>query len=203
MPPHCGGLQWLRFERLRWEKGRPETAVHMCEHCEAAIEERHKPQMMAEENGARWLPTAAPDMVERARALGIVGFHISGLYSPLGWRSWADIARIWEEAQGNDAALKTAKNTVLGETWAERGEAPDWQRLYERREDWPLGTVPKGALVLTAGADVQRDRIEVDVWGWGAAAGELACRSRGDRGRHGWRRGLAGAHALSRCHLAT
>ncbi|PRX27773.1 Phage terminase, large subunit GpA [Meinhardsimonia xiamenensis] len=165
--PHCGGLQWLRFERLRWEKGRPETAVYICEHCEAAIEERHKPQMMAEENGARWLPTAAPDAVERARALGIVGFHISGLYSPLGWRSWADIARIWEEAQGNDAALKTAKNTVLGETWAERGEAPDWQRLYERREDWPLGTAPEGALVLTAGADVQRDRIEVDVWGWG------------------------------------
>ena len=59
------------------------------------------------------------------------------------------------------------KNTVLGETWQERGEAPDWQRLYERREDWQLGAAPEGVLILTAGADVQRDRIEIDVWGWG------------------------------------
>ena len=97
-----------------------------------------------------------------------VGFHISGLYSPLGWLSWEEIARSWEAAQGNDAALKTLKNTVLGESWQERGEAPDWQRLYERREPWQLGQVPEGVLVLTAGADVQREgRIEVDVWGWG------------------------------------
>ncbi len=76
--------------------------------------------------------------------------------------------RSWEAAQGNEAELKTLKNTVLGETWQERGEAPDWQRLYERREPWQLGFVPKDALVLTAGADVQRTgRIEVDVWGWG------------------------------------
>ncbi|RMF07645.1 MAG: phage terminase large subunit family protein, partial [Alphaproteobacteria bacterium] len=81
--------------------------------------------------------------------------------------SWAEIARKWEDAVGNDAALKTVKNTILGETWQEKGEAPDWERLYERREDWKLGTVPEGALVLTAGADVQRDRIEIDVWGWG------------------------------------
>jgi phage terminase large subunit GpA-like protein len=97
----------------------------------------------------------------------VIGFHISGLYSPVGWLSWATIAREWQGAQGNDAALKAAKNTLLGETWQERGEALDWQRLYERREDWRTGTVPTGGLFLTAGADVQRDRIEVDVWAWG------------------------------------
>jgi phage terminase large subunit GpA-like protein len=58
-------------------------------------------------------------------------------------------------------------DSVLGETWIETGEAPDWQRLYERRESWQIGTVPKGGLFLTAGADVQKDRIEVDVWAWG------------------------------------
>ncbi len=123
--------------------------------------------MMAEANGADWTPTASPEQVMAAKAEGIVGFHISGLYSPLGWLSWEEIARGWEAAQGNDAALKTLKNTVLGETWQERGEAPDWQRVYERREPWQLGQVPEGVLVLTAGADVQREgRIEVDVWGW-------------------------------------
>lgn len=165
--PHCGGLQWLKFERLRWSKGQPETARYVCEHCEEPIDERHKTAMMDEANGACWMPTADPATLENARASGVVGFHISGLYSPLGWLSWEEIARSWEQAQGNDAALKTMKNTVLGETWQERGEAPDWQRLYERREPHMLGSAPEGVLFLTAGADVQRDRIEVDVWGWG------------------------------------
>jgi phage terminase large subunit GpA-like protein len=165
--PHCGALQWLQFERLRWSWGRPESVAYTCEHCDEPIAERHKTAMMDETNGAAWRATAPPDVIAMARAAGISGFHISGLYSPLGWLSWEDIARDWEAAQGNDAALKSMKMTVFGETWQERGEAPDWQRLYERREDSALGAVPEGALVLTAGADVQRDRIEVDVWGWG------------------------------------
>lgn len=65
-------------------------------------------------------------------------------------------------------ARKTFVNTVLGEEWEEEADAvPDWQRLYERREAWPYGSVPQRGLFLTAGADVQLDRIEVDVWAWG------------------------------------
>jgi len=165
--PHCGALQWLRFERLRWEKGRPETAHYLCEHCEEAIEERFKTQMMAEEQGACWLPTADEETRLKAEASGIKGYHLNALYSPLGWLSWAEIARKWEEAAGNDETLQAIKNTILGEPWQERGEAPDWERLYERREDWPAGKVPERGLFLTAGADVQKDRIEVDVWAWG------------------------------------
>jgi len=165
--PHCGALQWLKFERLRWKPGRPESAAYLCEHCDEPIAERHKTWMMAEENGACWMATAEPEQADDARRGGLIGFHINGLYSPLGWLSWEEIARRWEQAQGNDAALKTIKNTVLGETWQERGEAPDWQRLYDRREDWKLGSAPEGVLILTAGADVQRDRIEIDIWGWG------------------------------------
>jgi phage terminase large subunit GpA-like protein len=63
--------------------------------------------------------------------------------------------------------MRAFRNTILGETWIETGEAPDWQRLYDRREAWKPGTVPAGGLFLTAGADVQKDRIEVDVWAWG------------------------------------
>jgi phage terminase large subunit GpA-like protein len=156
--PRCGQMQWLKFERLQWEKGKPETAKYVCEGCEHGIAEHHKTAILA---AGEWRPTA------KAVNPHVVGFHISGLYSPVGWLSWATIAREWEAAQGNDAALKAAKNTLLGETWQERGEAPDWQRLYERREEWRIGTVPVGGLFLTAGADVQRDRIEVDVWAWG------------------------------------
>jgi phage terminase large subunit GpA-like protein len=155
--PHCQEMQWLKFERLRWDKGRPETAHFMCASCEGRIEEHHKTAMLA---AGEWRPTA------QAQDPGTIGLHISALYSPVGWFSWENIARLWEAAS-TDEAKRSFKNGVLGETWIETGEAPDWQRLYERRESWPIGTVPSGGLFLTAGGDVQKDRIEVDVWAWG------------------------------------
>ncbi|MCG9104058.1 phage terminase large subunit family protein, partial [Laribacter hongkongensis] len=90
---------------------------------------------------------------------------------PVGWRSWRDIAAAWESAvnkeSGSAAAIKTFKNTELGETWVEEGEAPDWQRLVERREDYRIGTVPQGGLLLVGAADVQKDRIEASIWAFG------------------------------------
>ncbi len=156
--PHCDAMQWLRFERLRWEKGKPETAAYHCDACDERIEEHHKPAMLA---AGEWRATA------EARDARTVGFHLSALYSPPGWKSWADIARDKEAAAGSDEAERVFRNTVLGETWIETGDAPDWQRIAERREDWPASTVPDKGLFLTAGADVQKDRIEVDVWAWG------------------------------------
>ncbi len=157
--PHCSHRQWLRFEQLRWDKGQPETAAYICEACDTAIAEHHKTWML--ENG-EW----------RAMAEGkTAGFHLSSLYSPVGWRSWREIAAAWEAAvskeSGSAAAIKTFKNTELGETWVEEGEAPDWQRLVERREDYRLGSVPEGGLLLVGGADVQKDRIEASVWAFG------------------------------------
>ena len=76
--PHCGGLQWLQFERLRWDQGKAETVQYFCEHCDAPIAERHKTWMMAEENGAGWLPTAAPEVQAAATDRGkpgIAGSH--------------------------------------------------------------------------------------------------------------------------------
>ncbi len=155
--PHCGHMQVLVFERLRWEKGRPGTARYECEACGKGIEERHKERMLAE---GEWRPTA------ETRDPRTIGFHISALYSPPGWTSWADIAAAWERCT-TDEERRVFKNAVLGETWQESGEAPEWERLYERREEWKAGVLPEGALFLTAGADVQRDRIEVSVWAWG------------------------------------
>jgi phage terminase large subunit GpA-like protein len=166
--PHCQHQQWLRFEQLRWEKGQPDTVAYVCEHCSTPILEHHKTEMLA--NGV-WLPTV-PDYFGKT-----AGFHLSSLYSPVGWRSWRDIAAAWEQAvdreSGSAAAIKSFKNTELGETWVEEGEAPDWQRLLERREDYRIGTVPLGGLLLVGGADIQKDRIEVSVWAFG-------------RGREAW-----------------
>ena len=64
------------------------------------------------------------------------GFHLSSLYSPVGWRTWREIVAAWESAidktTGSASAIKTFKNTELGETWVEEGDAPDWQQLLER-----------------------------------------------------------------------
>ncbi len=156
--PHCLAMQWLRFERLVWDDGEPETARYLCEACDAPIGEQHKAAMLA---AGTWRATAT------ATDPHAIGFHILALYSPPGWMPWSEIARLWLAAQGDDRAIKTFRNTVLGETWQEAGEAPDWQRLYDRREHWPAGKVPAGGLLLTAGVDVQRDRLEASIWAWG------------------------------------
>ncbi|MET4129957.1 phage terminase large subunit family protein [Roseovarius sp. MBR-6] len=156
--PHCGHMQWLQFERLRWDKGQPDTAAYHCEACETPIAEHHKTQML--ERG-EWRATAVSADPQS------IGFHISALYSPLGWKSWAQIARDWLAAQGSEEMLRAARNTLLGETWVESGDAPEWQRLAERRESYAGVQIPVGGLFLTAGVDVQKDRIEVDVWAWG------------------------------------
>jgi phage terminase large subunit GpA-like protein len=161
--PHCREKQWLKFEQLKWEWGKPETAAYACEFCDARIEERFKTEFMDPVNGAAWVATAIP------KDPGTVGFHISALYSPLGWMSWEDIAREWEGAADDNAKLKTFKNTRLGETWFEQGDQVDHQRLYERRESWKPGTLPSGVTLLMAAVDVQASpaRLELHVWGFG------------------------------------
>lgn len=160
--PHCQHFQWLRFEQLRWEKGKPETAAYVCEACEEPIPESHKTGMLEE---GEWRALAPENGGKTAC------FHLSSLYSPVGWRSWREIAAAWEAAvnqeSGSAAAIKTFKNTELGETWVEEGEAPDWQRLLERREDYRIGTIPQGGLLLVGGADIQKDRIEASIWAFG------------------------------------
>ena len=96
------------------------------------------------------------------------GYHISGLYSPIGWLSWAEIARQWEAAAVDADARKTFVNTVLGEEWEEKTNAvPEPGALVRTPRSVGLWHCAATRAVLTAGADVQVDRIEVDVWAWG------------------------------------
>jgi phage terminase large subunit GpA-like protein len=157
--PLCGEMQVLEFARLRWQPGKPETVVYQCKACEKTITEPYKTDMLA---AGEWRATATA--VDQSTH----GYHLNGLYAPVGWLSWSDIARQWEDAVSDPDARKTFVNTVLGEDWEEEADqVPDWQRLYERRERWPYQTVPERGLFLTAGVDVQADRLEVDVWAWG------------------------------------
>jgi phage terminase large subunit GpA-like protein len=155
--PHCGERQTLDLANLRWPDGRPREAEYACVHCGALIGERHKTWML--EHG-EWRPTASGD-------LRTAGFHLSSLYSPVGWFSWADAAEMYEQAKKTPELMKGFVNTVLGLPFEDEAEAPEWQRLYERRETYRIGIVPDPGLFLTAGVDVQKDRIEVEVVAWG------------------------------------
>lgn len=166
--PDCGQFQklvWgqIKYERDLQDRPMPETTRYCCEHCGSLIPE-HKKSWMFERG--KWVSTH-PERRGKVR-----GFHLSALYSPVGTFSWEECVELWRDAQGNPELLKTFVNTILGETWKGTGDSPPWERLYNRREHYQIGIVPKGALVLTAGIDVQggsagNARVEYEVVGWG------------------------------------
>lgn len=163
--PHCKQKQVLVFSGkdnkygLVWDKDEPETAQYVCKNCGAFIEERHKTWMLG--NG---------EWVHLHPERKIKGYHLTSLYSPHGMMSWAEIAEKFIETKKNPMKLKTFVNTILAEPYSEKGEAPDYENLYRNREKYTIGTVPKEALFITAGVDIQKDRIEVLYQGWGAEA---------------------------------
>jgi phage terminase large subunit GpA-like protein len=159
--PHCEHYQFLQWNQIKWESRKPETVYYECEECKEKIYNWQKTKMLKK---GEWRATS------ESTSKKLIGFHLSGLYSPVGWFSWEDAVRQWEDAhypQKNIEKLKTFVNTVLGETWKDKGEAPDWKKLYLRREDYKMNTLPNGVLFLTAGVDIQADRIECEIVGWG------------------------------------
>lgn len=172
--PHCGHMDFLRFNAakggeddgvdgrghlMRWPKGKPDEACFMCSSCGCAIEEANKRAILE-----------AGEWRAEGEFTGHASFHIWAAYSLSPNATWGSLAAEFvEAARLGPEKLKTFVNTALGETWKERGEAPDWERLHQRREPYAIGTVPDGPIVLTAGVDVQQDRFVYEVVGWAAS----------------------------------
>lgn len=93
------------------------------------------------------------------------GYKVSALASP--FTPVVELAKEFVDAQGSPESLKAFYNTRMAETWKEQGEQPDWERLYERREQYAPEIIPKGALLITCGIDVQKDHLVYEVVGWG------------------------------------
>lgn len=152
--PECGAEQRLFWQNVRWDNGGADTARYYCFGCGAGWTDAQ-----------RWAAIRRGAWRASAEFVRTAGFHLSELYSP--WRRLSETVQDWLDAHKDTARRKVFVNTALGEVWEEQGEAPDWERLIERRENFPLGVVPDAVMVLTAGVDVQDDRIECDIWGWG------------------------------------
>lgn len=158
--PSCGTPQILKWIQVRWDQTLPdhqkaESAHYECEHCSAHWNDY-----------LRWSACEKIEWRASKPFRGIAGFWISHLYSP--HKRLSQIVQKWldAEASGNANDLKVFINTNLAEDWVEKGDAPPFEQLLDRREDY-LGSVPKGVLLVAAGADVHPDRIEVEVVGWG------------------------------------
>jgi phage terminase large subunit GpA-like protein len=183
--PHCGHFQTLQFGGpsmafgLKWDEGKPETAQYLCESCAALIDEKEKPGMLARGEWRASEPTHP-----------YPSFFLNGLYSPFPGNTWAHIARDFLAGKDNPEKLKVFVTTQLAEPWEEPGERIESHALLARLEHYKA-PVPMKVGLLTAGVDVQDDRLEMRVWGWGAGEESWLVRAEiipGDPGTpHPWR----------------
>lgn len=155
--PECGDFHEIGWGDIHWPEGEPLRAHYVCPSCGSVVEERHKPAMVA---AGRWRAT-------RPHVEGHAGFRLNALVSLLANASWGKLAAEFVDGKDDPSRLQTFVNTILGQGWRESGEELDEGELSGRAEAFSLEAVPEAALAVTAGADVQRDRIEVTFLGWG------------------------------------
>jgi phage terminase large subunit GpA-like protein len=150
--PDCGHSQTLKWSNVHWQKDRPETAEYICEECGCAWDDAKRYRAI---KGGEWI-AAEPFN-------GTAGFHLSGLYSP--WTPLGDIAQDFLNAKALPDTLRVFVNTTLAECFEDAGETVDDYDVAQRAEEFGP-RVDKRVVVVTAGIDVQDDRLEIECVGW-------------------------------------
>lgn len=163
--PRCGVFQVLRWSNVIYKIDgviNLDEVHYCCEECGARIDEREKGAMIAAgvwQPGPRLSGEPPTDPAER-------GYTISAIYSP--WVTWRDLASKWIKvyADRDHRGKREFVNLKLGETWREESERISVEALEKNREHFDA-EIPDGVLMLTAGVDVQDDRLEAEIVGWG------------------------------------
>lgn len=165
--PQCGEKQVLEWGEkgtpygIKWDKDEngkplPETAYYVCRHNGCIITEADKPDMVA-----------AGEWIASKPFKGHASFHIWSGYSLSPNTTWAKLVEEWLEVYKDPLRRQTFINTTLGLPFEDKGDgALNELTLVARVENWE-GEVPTGVVILTAGADTQDDRIEIEIVGWG------------------------------------
>ncbi|MDA9231368.1 phage terminase large subunit family protein [Rickettsiales bacterium] len=156
--PDCSEFQILKWSNVKWPKGDPESAYYKCKKCGSKWEDHQKAEILM--NG-KWI-AQNPNCDSKT-----ISFHLSSLYSPHGWVSFGDIAKEFSEVHKDPPRLQVWTNTKLAKTWEDMsGEAIDPTGLLKRRENFGKH-LPKDVAIITAGVDVQDNRLELEIVGWG------------------------------------
>ncbi|ARO13371.1 phage terminase GpA [Ketogulonicigenium robustum] len=155
--PSCGTFGEITWNAIVWDDGAPETARWRCPHCEAEISEQYKPDMVA---AGLWRPT-------RPHVTGHAGFKLNALVSLHANAAWGKLAAEFMTAKDDPTTLQTFVNTILGQGWRGDGDELADDDLASRGEAFGLSKpIPADVLALTAGCDVQHDRLELTYVGW-------------------------------------
>jgi phage terminase large subunit GpA-like protein len=194
--PGCDHRQVLLPQNLDWPKGHPELVCFRCVACREAIFERYKTEMLAAgiwvatadhpDLRTMGFPGAELERFDDVLAAMAVekfcSHHLSAFYSPAGWYSWVEAAQEYESSEASQADRKTWINTTAAELWRDKGATPDWALLENAAMDYERGRVPASYLVMNplsfeqaacgvglicAGVDVQADRLEYELVGFG------------------------------------
>jgi len=147
--PVCG-----KYQPYEWARIKIKTAAMECKYCCEEFQEQYWKR-----GKGKWV--SRNPKVKNKR-----GFHLNALASP--WERWPVIIEEFLSAKRKGKeTLKTWVNTYLGEAWAdEDGEVVEPKRLLNRRELYG-SELADGVLLLTAGVDVQVNRLEFEIVGWG------------------------------------
>lgn len=172
--PHCGEYQVLLFPRIKWPEDATADEIHEnrlawyeCESCEKRIEDKFKGRMISL---GVWVPKDAkvnPDgtLSGNIQLTNHKGFWINCLYSP--WLTFSDIAAEFLRSHKHAELLMNFVNSWLAEPWREKMEETEEHQIMQRVQPYRQGQIDAGALVLTAGIDVQKDHFWGIIRGWG------------------------------------
>lgn len=158
---HCGHAQPLDFFRLILSDD-GQRAMYPCSECGGLHEEGDKTRMFAR---GLWSDGVPGDGETES-------FTASSMFLPYGWFPWVAMMLQYQKAkakleEGDDTAMIVFYNTRLAKCWERSKENTRYDQLMARAEDYRLGTIPMGGLVLTAAIDTQAYRLEMKVVAWG------------------------------------
>lgn len=152
--PGCGHEFVLDLKNFKYESAYPYKAHFAAPCCGSVIDGAAKNAVVRK---GRWIATASAPGKFRS-------YHFDGFASP--FVPLDVIAQRIVEAGDDPAKLKPLNNLTFGLAYEPKGDAPDWTRLMERREDYKRGEIPARGYLLTCGADVQHSGIWYEVVAW-------------------------------------
>jgi phage terminase large subunit GpA-like protein len=178
--PHCGGWFELLWSHIRFDSATVEQtgkAWAQCPHNGCVIEESSK-RRMVEAAGKRHDPKNGIHYGWRVTESSVTthhGYKLNALVSLLPHTNWGKLAANFLEAKrGGPFMMQVFVNQTLAEVWSVSVNKLDAETLKERAEEIGLSNIPDWVLMLTAGVDVQDDRLEITVLGWGQSGSPAA-----------------------------